>query len=169
MVRLRHYDYSGEVRFVTFSCYRRLPGLDTAYAKSIFVSCLDKARYKYGFKLLGYVVMPEHVHLVLYPPEGIELGRVIGEIKSHMARVYFSKSPVERAGSRRVFWQRRCYDHNCRTSGTVIEKINYCHNNPVERGLVDSPAGWEWSSYNWYSGQTDVPLTMDKWDREVTL
>ena len=42
-----------------------------------------------------------------------------------------------------------------------MEKIRYCHYNPVKRGLVTDPAEWEWSSYNWYLGETDVPLKMD--------
>jgi REP element-mobilizing transposase RayT len=65
---------------------------------------------------------------------------------------------------RRAFWQPRCYDHNCRTRDTVLERINYCHNNPVARGLVDEPGQWRWSSYNWYAGRSDVPLAMDELD-----
>gem|GEM_PF-6924353 len=56
----------------------------------------------------------------------------------------------------------RCYDHNCRSSDKVTEKINYCHNNPVTRGLGSEPGQWRWSSYNWYMGQSDVPLEMDE-------
>ncbi len=43
-------------------------------------------------------------------------------------------------------WQRRCYDRNCRTEEEVWEKVNYCHNNPVKRGLVSRPEDWQWSS-----------------------
>ena len=55
-----------------------------------------------------------------------------------------------------------CYDHNCRTLETVLEKINYCHNNPVRAGLVGDPGDWKWSSYGWYQGDIDVPIIMDK-------
>jgi len=139
MTKLKHYDNLGTARFVTFSCYYRLPSLNNPGAKEIVIEELDRARTKHGFRLLGYVLMPDHAHLVLFPPEGMELGLVIREIKSRSARRYFATAQIGASG-RRVFWQRRCYDHNCRTPETVREKIEYCHNNPVKRGLVSHPS-----------------------------
>ena len=43
----------------------------------------------------------------------------------------------------------------------VVEKINYCHNNPVKVGLISEPGQWSWSSYNWYNGANEVPLEVD--------
>ena len=117
--------------------------------------------------------MPEHVHLVLLPPDNIKLGPIIGQLKSKSALAsiaYMQKYSPElllkitfkREGTlRRIFWQKRCYDHNCRSTKTVMEKINYCHKNPVIRELVQSPEDWTWSSYNWYNGKKDVPIQMD--------
>jgi len=105
--------------------------------------------------------MPEHVHLVLFPSEGMKLGLVIREIKSRSAKRFFEGSGIGPPGAKRVFWQRRCYDHNCRSVETVRQKVRYCHKNPVTRGLVTSPSDWEWSSYNWYHGVANVPLRMD--------
>jgi len=65
-------------------------------------------------------------------------------------------------GRKYQIFERRCYDHNCRTVEIVKEKILYCHKNPVTRGLVTSPEDWEWSSYRWYQGERDVPLAMDE-------
>ena len=104
--------------------------------------------------------MPEHVHLVIHPPDGTQIGRVIGEIKSLSAREWFRTVKAPR-NIRNVFWQRRCYDRNCRTRESVREKIEYCHRNPVRRGLVENLEDWIWSSYNWYEGKADVPLKMD--------
>jgi len=127
----------------------------------ILVAELDRARSKHGFKIIGYVLMPDHVHLVLLPPGGMKLGLVIGEIKSRSAKEYFAASNIAPSGATRVFWQKRCFDYNCRTVERVREKVRYCHNNPVTRGLVKCPADWEWSSYNWYRGRRDVPLAID--------
>jgi putative transposase len=172
MTRLRHFDHLNTARFITFSCYRRLPLLNSQETKDIFVGHLQLFRERTGIKVFGYVVMPEHVHLVLYPPADISLGREIGKLKAYAAidlmKVLDSLSePVPRRcqsdGSEadvRAFWERRCYDHNCRTPETTIEKINYCHNNPVKRGLVSEPAAWPWSSYRWYQG-FDALLAMD--------
>ena len=161
MTKLKHYDNLGTARFITFTCYYRQPSLNHPRAKEILIDELDRARAKHGFRLLGYVLMPDHVHLVLFPPEGMKLGFVIREIKSRSARRYFATAQIGSSGGRRVFWHRRCYDHNCRSAETVREKIQYCHNNPVKRGLVSDPSEWKWSSYNWYQGIKEVPLKMD--------
>ena len=138
-----------------------------------FLNVLDSVRNARDLCLLGYVVMPNHVHLVLWPPDGLRLGRVIGELKSRTARrilscvrtegLFRADRLVQGAGedASMVFWQRRCYDHNCRTPETVREKIEYCHKNPVRAGLVSEPGQWRWSSYNWYLGERDVPIRID--------
>ncbi len=161
MPKLRHLDNEGTARFVTFNCYRNLPALDNTRAKEILVEHLKQARNKHQFKILGYVIMPNHAHLVLHPPEGMKLGLVIGEIKSRSARQWFSETNVPATAGSRVFWERRCYDHNCRTNASVVEKINYCHANPVRQGLVKEMGDWSWSSYNWYQGKRAVPLEID--------
>jgi len=165
MTRLKHFDNLGTARFITFSCfhYHRLL-TDESVIRS-FLQELEKARGKFGFSLLGYVVMPNNVHLVIYPHTNIGLGPVIGTIKSQSGRKIINewkrnrpdllaRLEVIRDGNQRyAFWQRRCYDHNCRTPEAVREKINYCHMNPVKAGLVTDPAEWTWSSYNWYHGR----------------
>jgi len=161
VTRLRHYDNLGSVRFTTFSTFRREPTFMTDSVRRLFVQHLSAMRDSHRFKLLGYVVMPEHIHLVFWPTDDCMAGRMIGELKSRFARDYFAWQPVGGHNDRRVFWQRRCFDHNCRTPHSVWQKIEYCHNNPVRRGLVGSPSDWKWSSYNWYHGVAEVPIAMD--------
>ena len=165
MTKPRHYENTGTARFVTFSCFRHLPALQEVHTKSLFIEHLHAARKKHNFLLLGYVVMPDHVHLVLHPPDEMKAGLVIREIKSKCAREYlasqFQLLPRNDLGAKHVFWNRRCYDHNCRTAEETLEKINYCHMNPVRAGLVEEPGEWVWSSYNWYQGRQDVPIRVD--------
>jgi putative transposase len=171
MVRLRHYDGFNTARAINFSCYRRLFLLRDRAEKELFITSLISARIKYRFSLLGYVIMPNHVHLVIHPKEESIVGKIIGEIKSQSGRKILScwkkqgYKTVEKLlnpSGKYSFWQGRCYDHNCRTPEKVIEKINYCHNNPVKAGLVNEPGDWEWSSYNWYQGQSNVPLEINR-------
>ena len=176
MTQLRHFDHLNTARFVTFSCYHRFRLLASPPVIRVFLEELDGVRNRHGLKLHGYVVKPEHVHLVLWPPDAVKLGVVIGQLKSLSARrmlpilraqrgTTLDRLEVRRNGeSRLVVWQIRCYDHNCWTPEIVREKIKYCHKNPVVRGLVSDPGAWRWSSYNWYVGCTDVPITMDEAD-----
>ena len=60
----RHYG-QGDLHFVTFSCYRRRPLLGTVWVRDRFVKILDEVRRRHKFRLVGYVVMPEHVHLLM--------------------------------------------------------------------------------------------------------
>jgi putative transposase len=135
--------------------------LDGDQLKLIVVDELKSLRVKYGIKIHGYVLMPDHVHLVLHPPDSCELGRLIGQLKSLSARRYFAGQTATPLAETRILWQRRSYDHNCRDTESVIKKINYCHNNPVKKGLVAEPGEWRWSSYNWYQGRRDVLLEID--------
>jgi putative transposase len=56
------------LHFITCSCYRRLPLFASARAKNLFVKILGEVRNRYGFALAGYVVMPNHVHLLIGEP-----------------------------------------------------------------------------------------------------
>jgi len=66
---LRRFYGSGDLHFVTFSCYRRRPYLGTVRARNRFVKILHEVRSRHGFALLGDVLMPEHVHLLMGKPE----------------------------------------------------------------------------------------------------
>ena len=170
---LIHYDKLGTTRFITFSCHRRMNLFLERNSFLLFLHSLDRLRQKYSFRLLGYVIMPNHVHLVIYPSVEMALGHVMGELKAHSAfhiirrwklydKALLKKLEVMRNGkSVYALWQRRCYDHNCRSVGDVREKINYCHNNPVRARLVSDPGEWLWSSYRWYSGYKDGPIEIN--------
>lgn len=164
MPKLKHYDSENTVRFITFSCYRRQPNLNDDLVKNLLIEQIKLSRMNNGFKLLGYVIMPEHVHLVIYPKTETKIGMLIGTIKKRMSKRYFGEKKVKSKNFKYVFWEKRCYDHNCRKIETVREKIRYCHRNPMTRGLVEYPGDWNWSSFNWYRGKRDVPITIDEYE-----
>jgi putative transposase len=83
---LRRYYGKGDLHFITFSCYRRLPLLKTARARDLFVKELGKVRDEMGFHLLGYVVMPEHVHLLMSEPRAGTPSTVLHKLKLRVAR-----------------------------------------------------------------------------------
>lgn len=170
MVKLRRYDHLGTARFVTFPTYYRKRLLLEDPACQALAFELSRLRTEAQVKLLGYVFMPEHVHLVLLPPDGAPLGKLIGQLKARsaqkiakVAKIKLCLASGESPTSVRV-WQARCYDHNCRTQMATREKIEYCHKNPVTRGLVTDASQWRWSSHNWYQGEHDVPIEIDGFD-----
>jgi len=141
---LKRYQQAGDLHFITFSCYRRQPLLGTPQARRIFEQTLEQVRRWYGFYVTGYVVMPEHVHLLVSEPERASLAVAIQMLKQMVARKLHSLA----LGF--PFWQARYYDFNVWTAKKRIEKLRYMHRNPVERGLVERPEGWAWSSFRHY-------------------
>jgi putative transposase len=173
MTTLRHFDHDGRVRFITFPCHERLPILTNNEFREIVARSIDDARARHAFRLLAYVIMPEHLHLVIWPEEESKVGTVVGWMKQEAARgiaklLRETRSPqldrleVTRDRVKKLaLWERRCFDHNCRDTDSIREKVQYCHNNPVKRELVPDPSRWRFSSYNWYQGALNVPLKID--------
>jgi putative transposase len=129
---LRRYQETKDLHFVTFSCYRRKPKLGGASAKAIFVRALERTRVAYGFCVIGYVVMPEHVYLLLSEPETVLLATALQSLKRSVSRRLALRHSEP-------FWQARYYDFNVWTERKRIEKLRYIHRNPVTRGLVARP------------------------------
>src|SRR5579885_2820292 len=151
----------GDLHFLTFSCYRRLPLLKSARARDIFVRELAGVRAEMRFRLIGYVMMPEHVHLLISEPPGKTPSTVLHRLKLRVAKRLRRKRRrpaaeqmellfLKSVQAPRSFWQARFYDFNVYSEGKKKEKLNYMHANPVKRGLVDHPKDWAWSSWRFY-------------------
>ena len=92
----------------------------------------------------GYVVMPEHVHLLVNEPEREMLARALQSLKQSVARRLALRAAEP-------FWQARYYDFNVWSERRFVEKLRYIHLNPVTRGLVARPEDWRWSSFRHYA------------------
>jgi putative transposase len=159
--KLRRCYGQGDLHFLTFSCHRRLPLLGTAHARNFFVKILGEVRTHFRFPLIGYVVMPEHVHLLIGEPRIGTPSKVMQVLKQRVSRAMKRKRrtashaqlslefpEVKPLGKQ--FWQRRFYDFNVWSRGKTKEKLNYMHANPVLRKLVKHPSRWPWSSWSYY-------------------
>jgi putative transposase len=162
------------MHFLTFSCYRRLPYLASPEAKNLFEDALERIRKKYSFVVAGYVVMPEHVHLLVNEPGRPTLDQASKAIKLS----------VTLRRRERPFWQARYYDFNVFTEEKRVEKLRYMHRNPVVRGLVEKPEDWpttpatktcrwgsrSWSSFRHYKtgieGTVEIESEWTGWRRE---
>jgi putative transposase len=154
-----HRSYGAHnLHFITCSCYRRLPFLDTARSRDYFLSILEQTRQRYRFVVVGYVVMPEHFHMLITEPEVGTPSTVMQVLKQRTAHGLLPRrkrrdSRQQRLfpdEERRAFWQVRFYDFNVWSTRKRVEKLRYMHRNPVKRGLVESPEQWRWSSYRFY-------------------
>lgn len=155
---LRRYQQSRDLHFITFSCWRRQPLLDSDTAKRLFELALEQARRRYGLFVAGYVVMPEHVHLLLTEPERGTLAAALQAVKQSVAR--------RLAAKRAHFWQVRYYDFNVWSEKKRVEKLRYIHRNPVRRGLVQKPEDWPWSSFRQYAaGEVGIVEVESWWTR----
>jgi len=141
---LRRFHESLQSHFVTFSCYRRRANFQAPAVYDLFLVCLEETRRLFGMRVYGYVVMPEHVHLLISEPEQ---GRLAGAI--HHLKLSFAKRAKKIAvtGPNESFWQKRYYDRNVRDGRELTVKLRYLHRNPVKRGLVSNPQDWPWSSF----------------------
>jgi putative transposase len=143
------YQQTGEFHFLTFSCFRRRPYLSPGAAKNLFEDALERVRLRYLFAVAGYVVMPEHVHLLVNEPQRGLLSRTVQALKLS----------VSMRRRERPFWQAHYYDFNVSTHEKFVEKLRYIHRNPVCRGLAAKPEDWRWSSYLHY--QTGMQGTVE--------
>jgi len=159
-VGLRRIYGRRHLHFITFSCYRRLPLLKTVRARDVFVRELARVRAEYEFLLVGYVVMPEHAHLLISEPRKGTPSTVLQMLKQRVSKKLRKPrrnlvgqvglalpEPVENL---RAFWQARFYDFNVYTNRKKTEKLEYMHRNPLTRGLVNHPKDWPWSSWSFY-------------------
>jgi putative transposase len=141
---LVRYQQCGCFHFITFSCHHRKPYLKSAAACALFERSLEVMRVRYDFVVCGYVVMPEHVHLLVSEPNKALLAKAIQALK-------LSVSVQRRV---RPFWQPRYYDFNVHNEDKRVEKLRYMHRNPVKRDLVAKPEDWKWSSFVHYATGT---------------
>jgi putative transposase len=166
------------LHFITCSCYRRLPFLASARSRDCLLSILEQTRQRYHFVVVGYVVMPEHVHFLLTEPEVGTPSTVMQVLKQRTARALLPKKkrsdPHQRrlfkdASLRTPFWQARFYDFNVWTTKKRVEKLRYMHRNPVKRGLAESPEAWGWSSYRFYLLDEAGPVRLNEGWTAISL
>jgi len=180
---------SGQSHFITFSCYRRKPKFADTRFYDLFPLCLEAMRLRFRMRIYGYVVMPEHVHLLVSEPEHGNLAEAM-----HYLKLSFSKRAKNLTGAQvsaqkmdanlghqhqlrdsqpEPFWQQRYYDRNVRSVREFGVKLRYLHRNPVKRGLVREPGDWKWSSFRHYAfremGVVEIESEWTGRDRELKI
>ena len=163
----------GDFHFITFCCYQRRQLLGTVGARNLAVEILRQVRSRCHFALIGYVFMPDDVHLLISESPASPPAKVLQVFKQRLSRPMRGKKRVpvsqislhfaEPQNVLRRFWQRGYYDFNVYSRAKIVEKLHYMHANPVRENLVQHPGDWPWSSWNFYHGR-DALLAMDVWN-----
>lgn len=159
-----------DLHFITGSCYRRQALLGSAARRDLFLKVLEQVRRRYHWVVTGYVVMPEHFHLLVSEPQDRPLSTAMQALKLGFAlRVLAEQERLRRSAqisepiSRRI-WEARYYDFNLCNAQKRVEKLRYTHRNPVKRGLVEAPELWQWSSFRAYAYRESGPVRVNEWD-----
>lgn len=164
MVKRRIYDDEKHIHFITFSCYKRRRYLQTGIAKRMVIGHLGSRLQRHGGICPGFVIMPDHVHALIWFPEVRQLSAFMNKWKGQsppplkeLFRTRFPKywSQVHESDP---IWQPRYYGFNIWSRQKVEEKLDYMHLNPVRAGLVEHPTQWLWSSARWYLEGRSVGL-----------
>jgi putative transposase len=114
-------------------------------------------RQKYDLCIYGYVVMPEHVHMLVNEPAHGTLAQAMQSLKQSVAPRLALRAPDP-------FWQARYYDFNVWSERKFVQKLRYIHRNPVTRGLVARPEDWDWSSFRHYlTGESGLLEIESQW------
>jgi len=128
-------------------------------------------------KLIGYVIMPDHVHLILNPV-GCDISTVGKELKGKSAKKIINwlkennystslekiaLTLSQKRNHQYAVWQKKITSIDLFSPKFIRQKLNYLHLNPVWADLCDHPAKWKWSSYRAYMphGKGEVPIEMD--------
>jgi putative transposase len=163
-LRRRHGD--GSSHFLTWSCWRQRALLGTARRRDCFLRILEQVRRRYRFVVEGYVVMPEHVHLLISEPERGTVATVMQVLKQRVAHRLLPRPDRVQASlwvEEEHLWQKRYYDFNVWSARKRMEKLVYMHRNPVRRGLVASPELWAWSSFREYALHEPGKVKLNEW------
>ncbi len=133
--------------------------LTSEKACTCLLAALDHTRQRFGLRVYGFVVMPEHVHLLVSEPERGTLARALQSLKIASARLTRSLRTYE--GQTAALWQKRYYDRYLRDYEEFSRTLRYIHRNPVRRGLCARPEDWPWSSFRHYATGASVGVEIE--------
>ena len=176
--RLRRIEEPGHARYLTCSCYHNLELFSNDQIKDAFAERLAFVRRTMGFELYAWVIMPNHVHLLLRPSRSETVDRILRRLKAPFARRVIERwrtlnaailPQITDSKGRPHFWQQGGgYDRNIVNDHAVRQKIDYIHANPVRRELANRPTDWPWSSAQWYESDQTMPVPIDPLTLGVT-
>lgn len=155
------------VCFVTFSVYKRRRLLELDQPKRLVLGVLNGQLRAMDAKCVGFVLMPDHVHALIWLPDPCDLTRFLHgwkRMSSFSIRRWYAEHAAnyfEGFGPGDRFWQAKSYVFHVYTERKLQEKLDYMHLNPVRAGLVGQAIDWRWSSARWYERRQSVGVPIN--------
>ncbi len=169
----RRFEHRQHARLINFTCYHNQDFLRSERTCTWLIQAIERARSIHGFGLLAYCIMPNHIHLLIFPRGTLPpiltsikqpvANRAIHWVKTN-APTFLPAMSHKKPDGRIVhrFWQRGGgYDRNLWTPRHIWKAIDYIHMNPVEAGLCEKPEDWQWSSARYFTRQRTGPIRID--------
>jgi putative transposase len=155
------------IHFITFSVFKKRKLLDFDQPKRIMLGVLNHQLKSLSSKCVGFVIMPNHVHSLIWLNDPMELTRFIHgwkRMSSFKIREWYTQhAPTyfEDFGKGDQFWQPKNYTFHVYSEKKLKEKLDYMHMNPVREKLVERTVDWKWSSARWYHDRRSVGVKID--------
>ncbi len=169
------FNVPGHAHALTFSCFRNRNFLNYNRTRLYLTSALKRARGTHVLDTWAFVIMPDHVHLLIWPRnETYSISQILKSIKLPVAMRAISFLRTNHPEILRLmetglkvpryrFWQDGGgFDSNITECDEMLKLVEYLHNNPVRRGLVERPDAWYWSSARAWLYGDEQPLKIDR-------
>lgn len=174
---MESFEISGHLFYITSVTYGRLQLFKRPSFVIPLYDSLNFYRYKLGFKLIGYVIMPDHIHLLIWPRNEEVVANFMRDFKTFTAKriirqaevegkeewlLHFKDAGAETERSENKVWQDSYWEVELFSEKFVRQKINYIHRNPIRAGLVSAPEAYPYSSYRNYQLNEEWFVEIDR-------
>lgn len=143
-MNFHRYYFPGQIVFITQNVKEKKPEFNDPELVALLISTLRNTKERYPFKMLAYVFLPDHFHLLIQPQSKTNFSQIMHSLKFNFTKAYKKKAGISEPLS---FWQKRFWDHVIRDENDLENHFHYIHYNPVKHGYVSDPSGWQNSSY----------------------
>lgn|SRR5574341_764176 len=173
MKKIKHYTELGHAHFITLVVNKRIPVFSNSETAIKAVQAIEFYQKNFGIKILGFVIMPDHLHLIAWPQGAKSPEEFVRDFKKYLAKgildlltpsekTKFLLGRPQKRNHRFQIWQKDYYDFNIYNQDILSEKLNYIHYNPVRKGLVENPEDYPYSSCRSYLEKGEILLEVDK-------
>ncbi len=156
-MNFRRYYVPNAIVFITTVVFMREPAFANPDHVALLLETMRTAKRLHPFAMIAYVILPDHLHLLIRPIGASTFSQIMHSMKSYFSHAYKARMGME---GRLKFWQKRFFDHVIRNEFDLEAHIHYIHYNPVKHGYVMRPEDWPYSSFGEWKARGAYP---DRW------